>query len=100
MASTSSMPRTSAEAIATSVFSRWAEAGGRVVITHDWGFGEMTIRHGQAAAGVIILSLYALSGAARDRYAVEKVAEIADQCPGCLTIIEPWRVRRRPLIGP
>jgi len=77
-----------------------AEAAGRVVITHDWGFGEMTIRHGQAAAGVIILSLYALSGAARERYAVEKVAAIADQCSGCLTIIEPWRVRRRPLTGP
>lgn len=77
-----------------------AEAAERVVITHDWGFGEMAIRHGQAAAGVIILSLYALSAGVRERYAVEKVAEIADQSPGHLTIIEPWRIRRRPLTGP
>jgi len=77
-----------------------AEAAERVVITHDWGFDEMAIRHRQAAAGVIILSLYALSAGARERYAVEKVAEIADQCSGCLTIIEPWRVRRRPLNMP
>jgi predicted nuclease of predicted toxin-antitoxin system len=77
-----------------------AEAAGRIVITHDWGFGEMSIRHGRAAAGVIILSLYALSAGARDRYAVDKVTEIADQSPGCLTIIEPWRVRRRPLTAP
>ena len=82
-----------------SAFSR-SEAAGRVVITHDWGFGEMAIRHGQAAASVIILSLYGLSAGARERYAVEKVAEIANQSPGCLTIIEPWRVRRRPLNMP
>lgn len=77
-----------------------AAAAGRIVITHDWGFGEMAIRHGQAAAGVIILSLYALSAGAREQYAVERVAELADQCPGCLTIIEPGRVRRRPLNKP
>jgi predicted nuclease of predicted toxin-antitoxin system len=74
-----------------------AKAAGRIVITHDWGFGEMSIRHGQAAAGVIILSVYALSAGTRERYAVDKVVEIADQRPGCLTVIEPWRVRRRPL---
>src|SRR5258707_15272864 len=77
-----------------------AEAAGRVVITPDWGLGEMIIRHGQTAAGVIILSLYALSAGARERYAVEKVAEFADQSPGCLTIIEPWRVRTRRLTAP
>jgi predicted nuclease of predicted toxin-antitoxin system len=77
-----------------------AEAAGRVVITHDWGFGEMMIRHGQTAAGVIILSLHALSAGARERYAVEKIAEFAGQSPGCLTIIEPWRVRTRRLTAP
>lgn len=77
-----------------------AEAAGRIVITHDWGFGEMTIRHGQAAAGVIILSLYALSAGARERYAVDKVVEVADQSLGYLTIIEPGRVRTRPLAAP
>ena len=60
----------------------------------------MTIRHGRAAAGVIILSLYALTAGARERYAVEKIAEIADSSPGGLTIIEPERVRRRPLSQP
>ena len=77
-----------------------AGAAGRIVITQDWGFGEMTIRHGQAAAGVIILSLYALSADARERYAVDKVVEIADQSAGCLTIIGPGRVRSRPLSTP
>ena len=77
-----------------------AQVAGRVVITHDWGFGEMTIRHGQAAAGGIILSVYALSAGARERYAIDKIAEVADRGQGCLTIIEPGRVRTRPLPAP
>ena len=64
------------------------------------GFGEMTVRHGQPAVGVIILSLYALSAGARETYAIEKIAEIADRTPGHLTIIEPGRIRIRPLPTP
>jgi len=74
-----------------------AAAGGRVVITNDWGFGEMTVRHGQPAVGVIILSLYALAAGVREAHAVEKIAEVANQTPGYLTIIEPGRIRTRPL---
>lgn len=77
-----------------------AEAAGRIVVTDDWGFGEMTIRHGQAASGVIILFLYALSAGARERYAVERIVEIADKALGSLIIIEPGRVRTRPLLAP
>lgn len=74
-----------------------AAAAGRVVITDDWGFGEMTVRHGQPAAGVIILSLYALTAGAREAYAIERISEIADRALGHLTIIEPGRIRVRPL---
>jgi predicted nuclease of predicted toxin-antitoxin system len=77
-----------------------AEAAGRVIITDDWGFGEMSIRHARAAAGIIILSLHALPAGARERHAIDKIAELADQSVGYLTIIEPWRVRRRPLTAP
>jgi predicted nuclease of predicted toxin-antitoxin system len=74
-----------------------AAAAGRIVITDDWGFGEMTVRHGQPAAGVIILSLYALSAGAREAYAVARIADIADRAAGTLSIIEPGRIRTRPL---
>lgn len=74
-----------------------AAAAGRIVITDDWGFGEMTVRHGQPAAGVIILSLYALAAGTREAYAVARIAEIADRASGLLTIVEPGRVRTRPL---
>jgi predicted nuclease of predicted toxin-antitoxin system len=74
-----------------------AAAAGRVVITDDWGFGEMTVRHRQPATGVVILSLYALSAGAREKYAIEKIAEVGDHTVGQLTIIEPGRARTRPL---
>jgi predicted nuclease of predicted toxin-antitoxin system len=77
-----------------------AAAAGRIVITDDWGFGELTVRHGRPAAGVIILSLYALSAGARETYAIEKIVEIADKTSGHLTIIEPGRIRTRPLSVP
>ena len=77
-----------------------AAAAGRVVNTNDWGFGEMTVRHGQPATGVIILSLFALSAGTPETYAVQKISEIADKAAGHLTIIEPGHIRRRPLQGP
>lgn len=77
-----------------------AAMAGRILITDDWGFGEMTVRHGSPAAGVIILSLYALSARNREVKAIEKIDEIAGQAAGHLTIIEPGRIRRRQLSGP
>jgi predicted nuclease of predicted toxin-antitoxin system len=77
-----------------------AAAAGRTVITHDWGFGEMSIRQAKPATGIIILSLYAMPADVRERYAVDTLTEIACQSEGWLTIIEPGRVRRRPLTSP
>ncbi len=74
-----------------------AAAAGRVLITDDRGFGELAVRHRQPAAGVIILMLYALPPGAREAYAVEQIAGIADRSEGLLSIVEPGRVRTRPL---
>ncbi|MEQ1731508.1 MAG: DUF5615 family PIN-like protein, partial [Vicinamibacterales bacterium] len=74
-----------------------AATAARIVMTDDWGFGEMTVRHGRPAAGVIILSLYALSAGAREAYAIERISEIADRALGHLSNIEPRRIRTRPL---
>ena len=74
-----------------------AAAAGRIVITDDWGFGELTVRHGQASVGVIILSLYAMTAGPREDYAVTRIIEIADKALGHLTIVEPGRIRARSL---
>jgi predicted nuclease of predicted toxin-antitoxin system len=74
-----------------------AAASGRILITEDWGFGELAVRHGKSAAGVVILGVYSLPSGKREEYAVEKIVELADTLGGCITIIEPGRVRTRPL---
>ncbi len=70
---------------------------GRIVITDDWGFGELSVRLQQPAAGVIILGLYALSARRREVYAVERIPALAETFAGYIAIIEPGRERRRPL---
>jgi predicted nuclease of predicted toxin-antitoxin system len=72
----------------------------RIMITDDWGFGELAIRLRQPAIGVIILGLYALPVRKREDFAVERIAVLADTFSGHITIIEPGRERRRPLFSP
>lgn len=74
-----------------------AAAAGRVIITHDWGFGELTFRQRLPASGIIILSLYALSAGTREKYAIDRICGVAETCLSQLTIIEPGRIRQRPL---
>ncbi|HEY1247271.1 MAG TPA: DUF5615 family PIN-like protein [Hyphomicrobiaceae bacterium] len=76
---------------------RMATDGGRVLITHDLGFGELAVRQGRPAAGVIILSLYALPTGVRERYGAEQIRALGDRVLGQLAVIEPGRVRLRPL---
>jgi predicted nuclease of predicted toxin-antitoxin system len=71
--------------------------GGRVVITDDFGFGELAVRHGQPAVGVIILSLYELPSGRREEYAAERISDVDDRIDGRLAVIEPGRVLLRPL---
>ena len=74
-----------------------AAAAGRVVATHDWGFGELTVRRAQPATGVVILSLYALPAGAREKHAIDQISKLGDSVIGHLAVVEPGRVRLRPL---
>jgi predicted nuclease of predicted toxin-antitoxin system len=76
---------------------KYSAAQGRVLITDDQGFGELAVRLAQAAVGVVILSLYALPAGTRERHAANQISRLADRVEGHLTIIEPGRVRVRPL---
>ncbi len=77
---------------------RLSAAAGRIVITDDWDFGELAVRLREPATGVIILGLYHFPAGKRVAYAVERISSLAESCTGCITIIEPGRERRRPLL--
>jgi predicted nuclease of predicted toxin-antitoxin system len=72
-------------------------ASGRIMITDDWGFGELAVRLRQPAIGVIILGLYELPFRKREEVAIERISALAETFAGYITIIEPGRERRRPL---
>jgi predicted nuclease of predicted toxin-antitoxin system len=74
-----------------------ATESGRILITDDLGFGELAIRQSYPAAGVIILSLYSLPEGVRAKHAVKGILDVREAIAGHLAVIEPGRVRMRPL---
>jgi predicted nuclease of predicted toxin-antitoxin system len=74
-----------------------AIAEGRVVVTQDYDFGESAVRRGTPRSGVLLIACQALPP--RERAArVARVAETeGESLVGRLTIIEPKRLRHRPI---
>jgi predicted nuclease of predicted toxin-antitoxin system len=74
-----------------------AEAQGLILITEDRDFGEMIIRQRPGARGLILLELDRLSSAMEAAAVAEAVSTHADRIVGNLLVIEPGRIRLRPL---
>jgi predicted nuclease of predicted toxin-antitoxin system len=74
-----------------------ANAGGYILITEDRDFGELVIRQRIGVIGVILLELDRLSNAAEADVVVETISLHHDRLPGNLVVIEPPRIRVRPL---
>lgn len=74
-----------------------ADAEGRILITEDRDFGEMVIRQRCSVTGIILLELDLLSNAMEAAKVIEVVSTRADKLFGNLVVIEPGRIRIRPL---
>ena len=74
-----------------------ADADGRILITEDRDFGEMVVRQRLRVGGVILLELDRLSNATEAHTIAEIVSAQADRLVGNLVVIEPGRIRIRPL---
>ena len=72
---------------------------GRILITEDRDFGELVIRQRHPVPGVVLLELDRLSNLTEADAVVTIVTSNVDRLPGALTVIEPGRVRFRPLSG-
>jgi predicted nuclease of predicted toxin-antitoxin system len=73
---------------------------GRILITEDRDFGEMVIRQRLPVGGILLLELDRLSSALEAETVAEFVSAQADRLTGNLVVIEPGRVRIRPLPRP
>jgi predicted nuclease of predicted toxin-antitoxin system len=76
---------------------RAADIEDRILITEDHDFGELVIRQRLPVRGVILLALDRLSNAMEADVVADIVSVHADKLPGNLVVIEPGRIRVRPL---
>ena len=74
-----------------------ARAEGRILVTFDKDFGELVYRAGQRASmGVILFRIPQPSGAAVARQVVATLQSRNDW-EGAFSVVEPGRIRMRPL---
>lgn len=69
----------------------------RILLTEDTDFGEMVVRMGLSALGIIRLDFKGLSRSERVERAVNAVRQIGDQAKGALVTVGPKRIRIRRL---
>jgi predicted nuclease of predicted toxin-antitoxin system len=74
-----------------------AEADGRILITEDRDFGEMVVRQRLGLNGVVLLELDRLENATEADTVAEVISAHAERLAGHLVVIEPGRIRVRPL---
>jgi predicted nuclease of predicted toxin-antitoxin system len=74
-----------------------ATGEGRILLTEDRDFGELVIRQRFGVRGVVLLELDRLSNSAEADAVAAVIATNLDRLPGALMVIEPGRVRIRPL---
>lgn len=85
-------------AVDADVLARAFRAG-RLLLTEDKDFGELTIRFGHACHGIILVALAGLPAAARAARTVAALQALGDRGTGQFVVIEQHRIRCRP-IGP
>jgi len=68
-----------------------------ILLTEDRDFGELVIRQRLAVRGMILLEMDRLSNATEADVVAEVVSAHADRLLGNLLVIEPGRIRVRPL---
>ena len=77
----------------------FAHAQGRILLTEDFDFGELCIRLGLPAHGVVIVAVKELSPANQVVRVVDCLSNLGARLNGAFVTIEPARVRVRPLPG-
>jgi predicted nuclease of predicted toxin-antitoxin system len=75
-----------------------ASSDDRVLITEDYDFGELVVRHGVRLPGLVILAMPNEPGLVRKERILELTTRLGDSLRGQFTIVELKRERLRPLV--
>ncbi len=76
-----------------------ARLHGVVLVTHDRDFGELVVRFGAPVLGVVLLQTERLSLELQAARVVACLTNPQEDWDGYFSVIEPGRIRRRPLTG-
>ena len=76
-----------------------ATSEGRTMLTEDRDYGLLTMRLQRPAVGLVIAHMSRFTGTAAEIAATiaQAIDDLGDTCIGALTVIEPDRIRQRPL---
>ncbi len=71
----------------------------RILMTEDRDFGELAVRLGKPAVGIVIIRVGQFGGSLAEiaEHVARVIAKIGESCMGSLTVIQPGRVRQRDL---
>jgi predicted nuclease of predicted toxin-antitoxin system len=72
---------------------------GRILLTHDYDFGDLAFRVGEPAAGIVIVDVDSFVGTFENLAVdvAERLAGLGDALLGRLTVLESARTRQRDL---
>ena len=76
---------------------RLAIEQGRILLTQDKDFGELTIRLRKKAPGIIRYNLLGMSIARQAQYIVRALKNAPKPLTGHIITVEPGRIRQRPI---
>jgi predicted nuclease of predicted toxin-antitoxin system len=89
----------SAAASTDAVIIKQAHDEGRLLLTEDRDFGELTFRWGRASSGVVLLRLEQANHLRKWERLAAAIQRFGDSMMGRFTVVEEARFRSRPLIG-
>ncbi len=70
---------------------------GRVLLTEDTDFGNLTVQLGMPSRGIVRIVLKNMDKEARNVRVTAILLNLGDRVLNAITVIEPSRVRSRPL---
>ena len=72
---------------------------GRILLTEDNDFGDLVVRFGLPAHGVVRVALKSLGKPDQAVRLIKALNELGDKVQGAMVTIEPSRTRVRPILG-
>jgi len=92
------VPPTNAGDLDADLLARSVEEG-RILVTNDKDFAELTFLQQKAAAGIVLVRLPRLRTPEKTARVLEAIEEQGQRLAGVFTVIEEQAIRRRPFLS-